>query len=206
VPPAPQRPTGIELNFVASQWDWANKDSFIHDVISTDQRNPTLYANGKVYGADRTGGGIVWLLDPLKNTVQGVQVQPRIATGLSTKLDYYHGNAGGDEGVDQTARQWMASPHNPMLDEHGRLWMTEPIRPPGVENNPKWSASTVARDTNDPAALELAAKALASRNHGMQLGYYETKTNKFVTYNSTGKGGSGAMAMYWGCWTRPSSI
>jgi streptogramin lyase len=180
VPAARPRPSGIERNFVVSQWDWANKDSFIHDVISTDKRNPRLYANGKVYGADRTGGSIVWVLDPLKNTVQGVQVQPRIATGLSTKLDYYHGNADGDEGVNQTAREWMASPHNPMLDEHGRLWMTEPIRPPGVENNPQWSASTVAMDRNDPAAVELAAKALVSRNHGMQLGYYDTKTGKFV--------------------------
>jgi hypothetical protein len=99
---------------------------------------------------------------------------------LSTKLDYYHGNTGGDEGVDQTARRWMASPHNPMLDEHGRLWMTEPVRRPGVENNPKWSAGTVAMDADDPAAIDIAAKALASRNHGMQLGYYDTKTGKFV--------------------------
>ena len=34
VPAAPPRPTGMERNFVVTQWDWANKDSFIHDVIS----------------------------------------------------------------------------------------------------------------------------------------------------------------------------
>jgi hypothetical protein len=180
VPAAPPRPNGIERNFVVSQWDWANKDSFIHDVISTDKRNPLLYPKGKVYGADRTGGGVVWALDPLRNTVEKVQVVPRITQGLSTKLDYYHGNTGGDEGVDQTAHEWMASPHNPMLDGHGRLWMTVPIRPPGVENNPKWSASTVALDTDNPAAIDIAAKALVSRSHGMQLGYYDTKTGKFV--------------------------
>ena len=67
-----------------------------------------------------------------------------------------------------------------MLDEYGRVWMTEPIRPPGAENNPKWAASTIATDTNDPAAHDIAAKALLSRSHGMQLGYYDTKTNKFV--------------------------
>ena len=43
VPPAPPRPTGIERNFVVTQWDWAAPDSFIHDNISTDKRNPTLY-------------------------------------------------------------------------------------------------------------------------------------------------------------------
>ena len=42
------------------------------------------------------------------------------------------------------------------------------------------SAATVAVDTDDGAAVELAAKALTSRNHGMQLGYYDTKTGRFV--------------------------
>src|SRR5260370_860507 len=100
VPAAPPRPAGIERNFVVSQWDWANKDSFIHDVISTDKRHPTLYPNGKVYGADRTGGGIVRVLDPLKNTIEGVQVVPRVTTGLSTQLDYYHGK--GESGLMAT--------------------------------------------------------------------------------------------------------
>jgi hypothetical protein len=172
VPPAPQRPTGIERNFVVTQWDWGTRESFFHDVTSTDKRNPTLYANGKVYGADRTGGGLLWVLDPVKNTVEELHVQPRNEKGYSDKVDYYHDR--------ETPDAWMASPHNPMLDEHGRVWMTEPVRPPGVENNPKWSASTIAMDNNDPAAMDIASKALLSRNHGMQLGYYDTKTNKFI--------------------------
>jgi hypothetical protein len=172
VPPSPPRPTGVERNFVVSQWDWGTRESFFHDVTSTDKRNPTLYANGKVYGADRTGGGLLWVLDPVKNTVEELHVQPRNAKGYSDKVDYYHDR--------ETPDAWMASPHNPMLDEQGRVWMTEPVRPPGVENNPKWSASTIATDNNDPAALDVAAKSLLSRSHGMQLGYYDTKTNKFV--------------------------
>ena len=134
---------GIERNFVVSQWDWGAPESFIHDVTSTDKRNPTLYPNGRVYGADRTGGGRLWVLDPVKNTVEGIQVQPRNPKGYTTKGDYYHG--------PETPEEWMASPHNPMLDEHGRVWLTEPIRPVGAANNPKWSASTIATDTNDPA-------------------------------------------------------
>jgi len=172
VPPMPARPTGMERNFVVSQWDWGAPESFFHDVTSTDKRNPTLYANGKVYGADRTGGGRLWVLDPTKNTVEPLMVQPRISKGYSTKADYYHDRESADD--------WMASPHNPMLDEHGRVWMTQPTRPPGVENNPKWSASTVATESMDPAELQVAAKILTARNHGMQLGYYDTKTNKFV--------------------------
>jgi len=171
VPPAPPRPTGIERNFVVTQWDWAAPDSFIHDNISTDKRNPTLYASGIVYGADRAGGGRLWALDPVKNTLEMFPVQGRTTAGLDRNVDYYHN---GDTG------SWMPSPHNPMLNEKGELWMTQPVRPPGPENNPKWSASTVALDVNDPAAKEIAAKALTSRSHGMQLGYFDTKTHKFV--------------------------
>src|SRR6266571_61985 len=135
------------------------------------QRNPALYANGKVYGADRTGGGRLWVLDPVKNTVEGLQVQPRNAKGLNAKVDYYHER--------ESEEAWMASPHNPMFDEHGRVWMTEPVRPPGVADNQKWSGSTIAMEKNDQAARDLAAKALLSRNHGMQLGFYDPKANKF---------------------------
>src|SRR5712691_8175626 len=113
VPPAPPRPSGVERNFVISQWDWGASESFIHDVTATDKRNPTLYANGKVYGADRTGGGRLWVLDPVKNTVQGLTIQPRNAKGWSANVDYYH-----DSGAEEA---WMASPHNPMLDEHGKV-------------------------------------------------------------------------------------
>ena len=171
VPQAPPRPTGIERNFVVTQWDWAAPDSFIHDNITTDKRNPTLYPNGIVYGADRTGGGRLWALDPVKNTVEMFQVQGRTTEKFDPKIDYYH---------DRESGTWMASPHNPMLNEKGELWMTQPVRPPGAENNPTWSARTVALDTKDPAARDMAAKILASRNHGMQLGYFDIKTHKFV--------------------------
>ena len=183
VPPAPPRPTGIERNFVVTEWDWGAKESFIHDVTATDKRNATLYPNGKVYGADRTGGGRLWALDPITNTVEGIQVQPRNSAGYDAKLDYYHTQDSAEFGGDAQKR-WMASPHNPMFDEQGRVWLTMPARPPGPENNPKWTGSAVATDTNDPADLEAGAKILAARNHSMQLGYYDTKTNEFVAIDT----------------------
>ena len=85
VPPAPPRPVGIERNFVVSQWDWGAPESFFHDLTSTDKRNPTLYPYGKVYGADRTGGGRLWVLDPVKNTVEGLLVQPRVSQGYARR-------------------------------------------------------------------------------------------------------------------------
>ena len=51
VPPAPPRPQGIERNVVITMWDWADPMAYLHDVVSTDRRNPTVNANGPVYGA-----------------------------------------------------------------------------------------------------------------------------------------------------------
>jgi hypothetical protein len=176
VPQAPPRPTGLERNFVVSQWDWGAPESFIHDVVSTDKRNPTLYPYGRVYGADRTGGGRLWILDPTENSVSVLQVQPRTMKGYNAKLDYYH-----DRG---TSGEWMASPHNPMLDEQGRVWMTEPIHGDRPEDYPKWAKSAIGTETNSPTEIDLGYKLLLSKRHSMQLGYFDTKTQKFVSVDT----------------------
>ena len=145
--------------------------------------HPTLYPNGKVYGADRTGGGRLWALDPVKNTVEGIQVVPRNSAGYDAKLDYYHVQDAAEFGGD-SGKRWMASPHNPMFDENGRVWLTVPVRPPGPQNNPKWLPEAIATPTNDPTELDAAAKILAARNHSMELGYFDTKTGKFVSVDT----------------------
>ena len=170
VPKAPPRPAGIERNFVITQWDWAAPDSFIHDNVSTDKRNPTMYAYGNVYGADRTGGGRLWVLDPLEHTVKMLLVQPRVTRGFDRSIDYYH---------DRETGTWMASPHNPMLDEQGRVWMTQPVRPGSAADTPKWARQAIATETNDPAEIEIANQLVTSRGHGMQLGFFDSKTGKF---------------------------
>ncbi|MGE3840216.1 MAG: hypothetical protein AB7I50_01390 [Vicinamibacterales bacterium] len=184
VPPAPPRPAGIERNVVLSQWDWGAPESFIHDLVSTDKRNPTLYPYGKVYGGDRTGGGRLWVLDPVKNTVTKLQVEPRDKShGYSLTKDYYRG-AEEHQAYAGEDPEWMASPHNPMLDEHGRVWMTVQIRAGGKDFYPKWAKSTIATETNDPAEVDIAFNLLAGRGNNMQLGYYDTKTNTFATVDT----------------------
>ena len=182
VPPAPPRPTGIERNVVISQWDWGFPESFVHDLISTDKRNPTLYPYGKVYGVDRTGGGRLLILDPVKNAVSWLQVEPRDKShGYSLTKDYYHGTEEEQAYVGED-KEWMASPHNPMFDENGRLWMTVQIRAGGKEYYPEWAKKTIV--TDNPADVDTAYNLLAARGNNMQLGYYDTKTNKFVTVDT----------------------
>src|SRR5207237_5864239 len=47
----PERPQGIERNFVITLWDWSRPTAYLHDEVSTDRRNPRVNANGKIYAS-----------------------------------------------------------------------------------------------------------------------------------------------------------
>jgi hypothetical protein len=67
VPPQPPRPQGTERNVVVTVWDWAVRASFLHALISTDKRNPTVNGYGPVYGAEWSAGALA-VVDPVENT------------------------------------------------------------------------------------------------------------------------------------------
>ncbi len=70
MPPAPPRPQGIERNVVITQWDWADPKAYLHDSVSTDRRNPTVNANGLLYGALELSADYLPVLDPVRHTIQ----------------------------------------------------------------------------------------------------------------------------------------
>ena len=67
VPPAPPRPRGIERNVVITEWDWADPKAYLHDQVSTDRRNPTINANGLIYGALELSADYLPVLDPIEH-------------------------------------------------------------------------------------------------------------------------------------------
>lgn len=64
---APPRPRGVERNIVMTMWDWGTDRDYIHDEIATDKRNPTLNANGPVYGVAFSGDTLT-ITDPAAHT------------------------------------------------------------------------------------------------------------------------------------------
>ena len=40
----PPRPEGEERNIVITSWEWSKPDKYLHDLISSDRRNPTVNA------------------------------------------------------------------------------------------------------------------------------------------------------------------
>src|SRR5688500_7314267 len=77
VPPAPPRPQGIERNVVITLWDWADPKAYLHDLVSTDRRNPTLNANGPLFGVLEASADYLPVLDPRTHTVTRVPVTVR---------------------------------------------------------------------------------------------------------------------------------
>src|SRR5437762_8445597 len=72
-PQAPPRPAGLERNLVITMWDWAFPTSRRTDVAATDERRPTMNANGRVYGSIQSSD-IIAVLDPNENVATEIKV------------------------------------------------------------------------------------------------------------------------------------
>jgi hypothetical protein len=65
----PERPQGVERNLVLTLWEWSRPHAYLHDLIGTDRRSPTVNANGRLYGAPENSTDWWPVLDPKANTV-----------------------------------------------------------------------------------------------------------------------------------------
>jgi hypothetical protein len=170
VPPTPPRPQGIERNIVITEWDWADPKSYLHDEVSTDRRNPTLNANGLIYGSLELSSDYLPVLDPVKNaisriplTVRDPKTEPATGPVRGAPSPYW-----GDT-VLWTSK---ANVHNPMFDERGRVWITSTIRP---ADNPDFCKT---------GSSHPSAKAYPLPRSGRQLAMYDPKTKKLTHINT----------------------
>src|SRR5688572_2675620 len=165
LPPAPERPQGIERNVVITMWDWADPKVYLHDVVSTDRRNPTVNANGPLYGALELSADYVPVLDP--NTHAAAQIPlsvrdpntPPTSPKMAAPSPYY-----GEEPI------WTSknNVHNPMLDGKGRLWLTSAVRAP---ENPAFCKE----GSNHPSA-----KLFPVQRAGRHLQMFDPATKKLT--------------------------
>jgi hypothetical protein len=128
VPPTPPRPQGAERNVVITMWDWADPKAYLHDLVSTDRRNPTVNANGPVYAVLEASADYMPVLDPKTHTVGRVPVTVRDPNTPRAAPEQVAGPSPywGTEAI-WTSR---ANVHNPMFDGQGRVWITSRVRPP----------------------------------------------------------------------------
>src|SRR6266481_1204900 len=122
----PPRPQGLERNVVITMWDWADPKTYLHDQVSTDRRNPSLNANGTLYGSTEVSQDYLPTLVPGTNTIGRVPLTVRDpATPPTSPLMPQPSAYWGNEVV------WTSknNVHNPMMDANGRIWLTSTVRP-----------------------------------------------------------------------------
>ncbi len=126
LPPAPPRPQGLERNVVITQWDWADPTDYLHDVVATDRRNPTVNANGPVYGALELSADYLPILDPVAHAASRANLTVRDADTPATSPRMAEPSPyWGDEVLWDSKN----NVHNPMIDGEGRVWITSTVRP-----------------------------------------------------------------------------
>jgi len=124
----PERPQGLERNIVATVRDWADPKSYLHDLASTDRRDPTVNGYGPLFGSPELSTDNFPILDPLTNVATTFKAPVRDADTPTTNSapvvqpsPYW-----GDERIWDS----QANSHNPMLDQDGLVWYTARVRGP----------------------------------------------------------------------------
>jgi hypothetical protein len=161
----PERPKGVERNVVITSWEWGKRGMYLHDEVSTDKRNPTVNANGKIYGSPEESSDDIPVLDPVKNTTSLIHEPYMDEKTPSAKDDPMAPSVfWGDEAI------WdgHTSIHNPMMDEKGRVWFTARLRRP-----PNPASCQAGSDL--PSAQVAPLKDTAR-----EASFYDPKTDKWT--------------------------
>ena len=165
LPPAPPRPQGLERNIVITQWDWADPKAYLHDEASTDKRNPTVNANGPIYGALEASADYVPILDPVGHRASQVKIPVRDPdTPVAARAPLQPSPYWGEEAIWTS----QANAHNPMLDHKGRVWLTSTVRP---SENPDF-----CKEGSDHPS----AKAFPVESARRHVSVYDPKTEQFT--------------------------
>src|SRR3981081_480384 len=165
LPPAPPRPQGLERNVVITQWDWSGPKEYFHDEISTDRRNPTMNANGLVYGVHEDSSDFMTVLDPVKNTMSQIAIPFKPGTPMAEPPEVlmpspYWGT--------ETVAISHATAHSLMMDSQGRIWTAAATRD---RDNPAFCKQWAALPSVIAFPLEKSSR---------QTNVYDPKTKQWT--------------------------
>ena len=130
----PPRPQGVERNIVVTLRDWMTEKHYLHDLVSSDRRYPTVNAYGPLYGSPEYSSDLLPILDPVKNTattfkapVRDPEMALSLGPGHAAALQPLGPSAyWGNEAIWET----RVNNHNSMFDRRGRLWLAATVRGP----------------------------------------------------------------------------
>lgn len=168
----PERPQGVERNIVVTLRDWMNEKQYLHDLIASDRRYPTVNANGPLFGSPEYSSDDIPILDPVRNVattfrapVRDADMPLSLGPGHAAALDALQPSAyWGDERIWDT----RVNNHNSMFGRDGRLWLAAAVRGP---DNPAFCKA----GSDHPSA-----KLFPIERTNRHLAVYDPKTQKYT--------------------------
>ena len=188
----PPRPQGVERNIVVTTWEWGDPKKYLHDLIASDRRHPTVNAHGPLYGSPEYATDAYPILDPRTHTVTTFTAPVRDA---DTPEALGPGHAAlpkpmapspywGDEKIWDT----KANNHNGMFDRTGRVWFAATVRAPKNpsfctkgSDHPSAKLFPVEQANRhlailDPKTMKYTFVDTCFQTHHLQFGYDATDT------------------------------
>jgi hypothetical protein len=183
----PERPQGAERNIVVTTWDWLDEKHYLHDLISSDRRNPTVNGYGPLFGSTEYSTDLMPILDPKTHTVKNF-VQP--VRDPDTPEALGPGHAASEKPLMPSAywgeeKIWntKANNHNGMFGKDGRVWFAATMR--GAANpdfckkgsdHPSAKLFPLERSNRqitmlDPKTMKLTFVDTCYQTHHPQFGY-----------------------------------
>jgi hypothetical protein len=168
----PERPQGVERNVVITSWEWSTEKHYLHDLIASDRRNPTVNAYGPLYGSPEYSTDNMPILDPKTNQVTFFKM-PVADSEMPESLGPGHAASvkplqpspyWGDEKLWDT----RANNHNSMFDKQGRVWLAATVR---GRDNPAWCK----KGSDHPSA-----KVFPLEQSSRQVAMLDPKTMKYT--------------------------
>ena len=166
LPPSPPRPEGVERNIVVTLWDWATPTEYFHDEVASDKRNPTVNANGPIYGVHEHSSNSLSVLDPVSHAASQLTIPVRDPNTpiSSTRTMLQPSPYWGEELIWNS----QANAHNPMFDHKGRVWLTSKVRP---NDNPAFCKE---------GSSHPSAKLFPMNSTGRNLAMYDPESGEFT--------------------------
>jgi streptogramin lyase len=168
----PPRPSGFERNVVVTTWDWGNDKQYLHDLIASDRRKPTVNAYGPLIGSPEYATDTLPILDPKTNKVTYFKAPVRDA---SMPESLGPGHAAIAKPLMPSAywgeeKLWdsKVNNHNSMYDDKGRVWLAAAIRGP---DNPAFCK----KGSDHPSA-----KVFPIEKNVRQVAILDPKTMKYT--------------------------
>ena len=168
----PPRPQGVERNIVVTSWEWSTETHYLHDLIASDRRNPTVNAYGPLFGSPEYSTDNIPILDPKTNAVtffklpvQDPGMPPSLGPGHAAAVKPLTPSAyWGEEPIWDS----KANNHNSMFDQKGRLWLAATVR--GMQN-----PAFCKKGSDHPSA-----KVLPLDRSARQVAVLDPKTMKYT--------------------------